>query len=76
MTINYDLENSNLDFRFVFLVFRPDYDVCSIDDSAVSDNTKEHFNKITPSKIYRFIVVPTLFVLYITNSSLQEALER
>ena len=44
IAINFGLENSNLDFRFVFLVFRPDYDVCSIDDSAISDNTKDNLN--------------------------------
>lgn len=44
MTINYDLENSNLDFRLVFLFSRSDYAVFSTDDSALSENTKDNLD--------------------------------
>ena len=44
MTINYDLENSNLDYRLVFHFSRSDYAVFSTDDSALSENTKDNLD--------------------------------
>ena len=43
MTINYDLENWNLDFR-LFFSSRSDFAVYSSDDSALSENTRDNLD--------------------------------